>query len=95
MCSSNKESFHYSVNKEYDSVLQATVEVYNTTTDVEWVQVYKGISRGLNNLATNLTACVKDGDHTIEAFRESFKAFEDREIFKGELGSDTQLRCMC
>lgn len=92
MCSFKKESFHCSVNKEFDSVLQATVEVYNTTTDVEWVQVYKGIARGLNNLATNLTACVKDGDHTIDAFRESFKAFDNREIFKGELRSDTQLR---
>lgn len=50
----------------------------------EWVEVYDGIARGLNNLATNLTACVKDGNHTVTAFRESFKAFEDRQIILGQ-----------
>ena len=73
-----------SVNKEYDNVTSVSVEVYNATTEQDWVQFYRGIGRGLGNLATNLTACVKDGEATVEKFRESFKAFEDRKIIDGE-----------
>ena len=72
------------VNKEYDNVLDGSVEIYNATKDQDWVQVYKGIARGLGNLRTNLTACVKDGNHTIDVFKESFKAFEDRAVVKGK-----------
>jgi hypothetical protein len=57
--------------------------VTGATQDVEWVQLYKGISRGLGNLNKNFTACVKDGQHSIDAFNASFIAFEDREIIKG------------
>ena len=45
--------------------------------------LYQGIARGLNNLATNITACVKDGNHTVQAFKDSFKAFEDRQVIEG------------
>ena len=60
-----------------------SVEVSKAPAKPDWVQVYEGIARGLGNLSTNLTACVKDGNATVEKFKESFKAFEDREIIKG------------
>ena len=74
----------HSVNKQYDNVTSVQVEVYNSTTQPEWVQLYQGIARGLGDLSTNLTACVKDGDTTIVKFEDSFKAFEDRKIVTGK-----------
>lgn len=55
----------------------------NGTTDKEWVQVYRGIAAGLGKEGFDFEKCVKDGNHTVELFRESFAAFENNEIFKG------------
>ena len=43
-----------------------------------------GIARGLGSVNTNITACVTDGNKTVDTFRQSFIAFENREIFLGE-----------
>uniref|UniRef100_A0A1X7SEF0 Uncharacterized protein n=1 Tax=Amphimedon queenslandica TaxID=400682 RepID=A0A1X7SEF0_AMPQE len=71
-----------SVNKEFVSVIEASAKVTGAVNEAEWVLLYQGIARGLGNLDTNITACVKDGNNTIDAFKESFKAFEDRQIIK-------------
>lgn len=72
------------VNKQYDAVLQASTFVFNSTTALEWEQLYVGIARGLGSINTNITACVEDGNITVETFRQSFIAFENREIFLGQ-----------
>ena len=71
------------MNKQYVAVLEASATTYNYTRAPEWVQLYEGIALGLGNLNTNITACVDDGNTTVETFRASFTAFENREIFLG------------
>ena len=65
-------------------MLETTATVDKGTTDLEWVQIYKGIARGLGGINDNITECVEDGNRTIETFRDSFIAFENRHIFDGE-----------
>ncbi len=67
------------------AVLEAVATVDHSTSDVEWVQVYKGIARGLGGINENITECVEDGNRTVETFRDAFTAFENREIFEGTL----------
>lgn len=71
------------VNKQYESVLEASAVVYNGSSDLEWVQLYKGLARGLGGLNTDIALCAKDGNTTLETFRAALTAFEDREIFTG------------
>ena len=71
------------VNKEYDSVLQASVMTHGATSDPEWVQVYRGIARGLGSINTNITQCVEDGNRTVETFRAAFESFKILKIFDG------------
>ena len=71
------------VNKEYDSVLQASLTTHGATSDPEWVQVYRGIARGLGSINTNITLCVEDGNRTVETFRAAFESFEVLKVFDG------------
>ena len=49
----------------------------------EWVQLYKGIALGLGNMSADYINCAEDGNHTIEAFEDAFKAFRDRSVIEG------------
>ena len=71
------------MNKEYDSVLQAPLTAHGATKDLEWVQLYRGIARGLGSINANITLCVEDGNRTVETFKAAFESFEDRKIFEG------------
>ena len=71
------------VNKEYDAVFVDFLSVYGAPEELEWVQVYRGIARGLGNLDVDFSECVEDGNHTIVTFRAAFDAFENRKIFEG------------
>ena len=78
-----KYDLRYLVNKEYDDVLQSSLTVDNATSDTEWLQLYRGMSKGLGVEAFDFDKCVEDGNRTVNAFRLAFIAFEDREIIKG------------
>ena len=73
----------FRVNKKYFDAMSSSLIGVNGTTDKEWVQVYRGIAAGLGKEGFDFEKCVKDGNHTVELFRESFAAFENNEIFKG------------
>lgn len=78
-----KYDVRYLVNKEYKDVLGASLAVDNATSESEWMQLYKGMSKGLGVEAFDFDKCVEDGNRTVDAFRLAFKAFEDREVIKG------------
>ncbi|XP_006824092.2 uncharacterized protein LOC102804574, partial [Saccoglossus kowalevskii] len=69
----------YLVNRKFLNVLDIQVEYYNGSSEAEWRQLYKGLAVGLGTKNTNLVECVEDGDLTIQTFKESFIAFENRE----------------
>ena len=73
------------VNKEYIAVLDASLSVTEAPLELEWVQLYTGIARGLGNLNVNITECVEDGNITVATFRAAFDAFEDRRIYDGKI----------
>ena len=73
------------VNKEYIAVLDASLSVTEAPSELEWVQLYTGIARGLGNLNVNITECVEDGNITVATFRAAFDAFEDRRIYDGKI----------
>lgn len=68
---------------EYDAVFNDSVTVYGAPLKAEWVSLFDGISRGLGGFNTNVTKCANDGEHTLETFKASFDAFENRKIFEG------------
>ena len=72
----------FRVNKKYFDAMSSSLIGVNGTTDKEWVQVYRGIAAGLGKEGFDFEKCVKDGNHTVELFRESFAAFENNDIFK-------------
>ena len=76
-------SMQLRVNKEYDSVLQASLTTHGATSDPEWVQVYRGIARGLGSINANITLCVEDGNRTVETFRAAFESFKVLKVFDG------------
>lgn len=71
------------VNRQYEAVLEASAVIYNASTELEWVQLYRGLARGLGGLNTDIALCAEDGNTTLETFRAALNAFEDREIFTG------------
>lgn len=71
------------MNKQYEAVLESSAVVYSGSGDLEWVQLYKGLARGLGGLNTDIALCAEDGNTTLETFRAALTAFEDREIFTG------------
>ncbi|XP_033633274.1 uncharacterized protein LOC117294846 [Asterias rubens] len=73
----------YLVNRQFVSVLNKSVEYYNGSHEEAWVQVYRGIFLGLGSKNTNFKECVEDGNKTVAAFRKSFKAFEEGQLYKG------------
>ena len=72
----------FRVNKKYFDAMSSSLIGVNGTTNKEWVQVYRGIAAGLGKEGFDFEKCVKDGNHTVELFRESFAAFENNDIFK-------------
>ena len=78
-----KYDVRYLVNKEYVAVLNSTLSVFNATSEVEWIQLYRGIAEGLGIEAFDFEKCVEDGNLTVATFRDAFIAFEEREIIKG------------
>lgn len=60
-----------------------SVTVFGAPVKAEWAALFDGISRGLGGFNTNITECADDGEHTVETFKASFDAFEDRKIFEG------------
>ncbi|XP_013392878.1 uncharacterized protein LOC106160753 isoform X2 [Lingula anatina] len=73
----------YMVNRKYISVMQTSMQTHNMTHDKEWVQLYNGLEVGLGKEGANLSACVQDGNATVQTFKLAFDAFENREIIKG------------
>ena len=73
----------YLVNREYTPVMGGNITVSNATNASEWLQLYRGMARGLGVEAFNFEKCVKDGNLTVETFRDAFKAFESRDIIEG------------
>ena len=63
-----------------------SVTVFGAPVKEEWVSFFDGLSRGLGGFNTNVSLCADDGEHTLETFKASFDAFEDRKIFEGEGG---------
>ena len=57
--------------------------VYGTPYREKLVDMFDGISRGLGGFNTNVTQCVDDGERTVDTFKASFEAFEERNIFEG------------
>lgn len=78
-----KYDYRYLVNKKFFDAMSSSLTATNSTTDKEWVQVYRGIAAGLGKENFNFEKCVEDGNHTVELFRESFDAFQNNDIFKG------------
>ena len=64
-------------------MLESSAVIYSGSSDLEWVQLYKGLARGLGGLNTDIALCAEDGNTTLETFRAALTAFEDREIFTG------------
>ena len=65
--------------------MDASLSVTEAPLELEWVQLYTGIARGLGNLNVNITECVEDGNITVATFRAAFDAFEDRRIYDGKI----------
>lgn len=63
--------------------MSSSLTVSNGTKDKEWVQVYRGIAAGLGKEGFNFEKCVEDGNQTVAAFKESFDALQNKNIFKG------------
>lgn len=63
--------------------MSSSLTVFNGTEDKEWVQVYRGIAAGLGKEGFNFEKCVEDGNQTVAAFKESFDALQNKNIFKG------------
>ena len=78
-----KKNVSFRVNRKYFDAVSSSLIAVNGTVDKEWVQVYRGIAAGLGKEGFDFEKCVKDGNHTVELFRESFIAFENNDIFKG------------
>ncbi len=74
----------YRVNKAYNAVFEDSVVVSGAPVMDDWVSLYEGLARGLGGFNTNVTKCAYDGEHTLESFKASFAAFENRKIFDGE-----------
>ena len=73
----------YLVNQQFTSVIEGSITVSNATNATEWLQLYRGMARGLGVEAFDFEKCVKDGNLTVETFRDAFKAFENRQIIEG------------
>ena len=73
----------YLVNKQFTSVMGESISVSNATNATEWLQLYRGMVRGLGVEAFDFEKCVVDGNLTVETFREAFKAFENKQIIQG------------
>lgn len=76
-------SFSPRVNKRFFDAVSSSLTVFNGTEDKEWVQVYRGIAAGLGKEGFNFEKCVEDGNQTVAAFKESFDALQNKNIFKG------------
>ena len=74
------------MNKHYDAALEATVTVTGAPHKMDWVSVFDGLSLGLGGFNTNISKCESDGEQTVDKFKASFTAFEDRKIIEGEGG---------
>ena len=61
------------------------LESYNGTKASEWLQLYRGIFTGLGAKTTNIEQCIEDGETTLETFKKSFDAFENREVSKARI----------
>jgi len=73
----------YLVDKRYVAASSTTFTVTNGPAEEEWVQIFRGIFKGLNISAIDVKTCVKDATNIPVHFKASFQAFEDRAIFKG------------
>ena len=73
----------YLVNRQYTAVMGGSISVSNATNATEWLQLYRGMARGLGVEAFDFEKCVSDGNLTVETFRDAFKAFENRQIIEG------------
>ncbi|CAH3145642.1 unnamed protein product [Pocillopora meandrina] len=78
-----KYDYRYLVNKKFFDAVSSSLTVFNGTEDKEWVQVYRGIAAGLGKEGFNFEKCVEDGNQTVAAFKESFDALQNKNIFKG------------
>ena len=64
-------------------LMRNTFTTSNQIDEPDWIQLYKGIALGMGNMSTDYIKCAEDGNHTIEAFEDAFKAFRDRNVFEG------------
>ncbi|XP_071476764.1 uncharacterized protein [Diadema antillarum] len=73
----------YLVNKNYISIIDTTVTYSDQSQESEAVQLFRGIYKGLGVTNDNIQECVKEGELTIDTFRQSFVAFEFGQINTG------------
>lgn len=73
----------YLVNQQFTSVMEESITVFNATNAAEWLQLYRGMARGLGVEAFDFEKCAKDGNLTVETFRDAFIAFENRQVIEG------------
>eukprot|EP00794_Sanderia_malayensis_P020371 gene20371-22380_t len=75
--------YRYLVNKRYVPAIQTSLVVSKGPSDVDWVQVFRGLFTGFQLKNISVETCVKDGEGIADHFQQAFVAFEDREIYKG------------
>ena len=73
----------YSVDRRFVAATSTSLQVTGGPTDEDWVQVFRGIFQGMNINSTDVKTCVKDATNVPLHLEASFRAFEDRAIFKG------------
>ncbi|XP_071478815.1 uncharacterized protein [Diadema antillarum] len=73
----------YLVNRNYISIIDTTVTYTDQSQESETMQLFRGIYKGLGVTNDSIQACVKEGELTIETFRQSFEAFAKEQIITG------------
>ncbi|XP_031560929.1 uncharacterized protein LOC116296948 [Actinia tenebrosa] len=78
-----KYDYRYLVNKKFFDAITTPFTVVSGPTDKEWVQVYRGIAAGLGKYNVSFETCAKDGEQTVETFKQAFEAFDNKQVYRG------------
>lgn len=73
----------YLIDKQYISATQTSLTVTSSSTEEEWVQIFRGIFTGLNLVNVSIETCVKDAENIRDYFEKAFQQFEDRFVYTG------------
>jgi len=73
----------YLVDKRFVSVSSTNLIVTSSSTEKDWVQVFRGIFIGLNLHNVSIEQCVKDAEHIPVVFEKALQEFDDRQVHGG------------